>query len=191
MQFTKLVALLTLCTSTTVLAAPSNTETILFQAVGNVAAVQGNTGVNGDTRIYFQSLDNTISQGIVQYPPLSQPHTSSFITLVPANEVLAGTPIAAVTVNGTALQEIHVFFLSPANVLSEYYWTNARGFRGGPSCSECLTAQGFVASSTKLLYAMGDPVTAAIRLGFVSAGAPNGLSEAEFTAATGWTVGQL
>jgi hypothetical protein len=86
-------------------------QAVPFHPAGNVAAVQGNTGVNGNTRLYFQNADNTIGQGIVQYPPLSSPHISSFSVIVPAAEAMVGTPIAAVMVNGTALQEvIYLFF---------------------------------------------------------------------------------
>ena len=86
--------------------------------------------------------------------------------------------------------QIHVYFLSPANVLSEYIW-NA-GWQGGPSCTQCLTASNFVAAAgSQILYAMGNPDTAELRVGFVSAGAPTTLTEAVHDVGGEWQLGQL
>ena len=85
--------------------------------------------------------------------------------------------------------------MSPAQVLSEYIWTDALGWRGGPSCTVCITADTFsVQPNSKVLYAMGNNAvgnTASLRVGFVSAGAPTTLSEVDFTPAGGWKLVQL
>lgn len=88
---------------------------------------------------------------------------------------------------------MRVYFLSPSNILSEYYFTIATGaFRGGPSCTECLTASGFVAvPGSQVFYAMED-ADGIVRVGFASAGAPAGtLSEAILIPGNRWQVSQL
>ncbi|KAJ6490097.1 hypothetical protein C8R45DRAFT_1213407 [Mycena sanguinolenta] len=127
-------------------------QAVPVSAIGNVASVQG---ANADTRLFFQNGDQSISQS----------YFGSSILLVPGNEVLSGTPIAAATVNGTALEEIHVFFLSPASILSEYIWTNDIGWHGGTSCTTCITVNKFVVQrGSKILYAMGNDVAGSTRL---------------------------
>jgi len=77
-------------------------------------------------------------------------------------------------------------------VLSEYIWTNAVGWSGGSSCAECLTSSGFVAAAgSEVLYAMGNPATAELRVGFISAGAPGTISEAGHTVGGEWQLAQL
>ncbi|KAJ7811337.1 hypothetical protein B0H14DRAFT_3479789 [Mycena olivaceomarginata] len=169
-------------------------EIVPVSAVGNVAAVQG-TAV-GDTRLFFQNPDNSIEEFAINSPFNGGGHFGGSGVLAPANEVLADTPIAAVTINGTDLQEFHVFFVSPKNILSEYIWTTSSGINhGGPNCTTCITASGFVVQpGSKVLYVMandavGSPAT--LRVGFVSAGAPGTISEADFSPAKGWQLAQL
>ncbi|KAJ7107495.1 hypothetical protein C8R44DRAFT_885490 [Mycena epipterygia] len=178
-------------TSKNGIAAP---EVVPVSTVGNVAAVQGT--VLGDTRLFFQNPDNSIQQLDLNSPFNGGGHFQNSAVLVPANEVLANTPIAAVTINGTDLQEIHLFFVSPSNVLSEYIWTtSSSNWHGGPSCTTCITTIGFVVQpGSKVLYVMandavGSPAT--LRVGFVSAGAPGTFSEADFSPAKGWQLAQL
>ncbi|KAJ7711097.1 hypothetical protein B0H14DRAFT_700280 [Mycena olivaceomarginata] len=135
--------------------APSTPETRPVTFVGNVAAIQA-TALGGDTRLYYQNPDNSIQETAISGP--FAVGTSVFEgsnLLIPANEILPGTPIAAVTFNGNAFQQIHVFFVSPDNILSEYAWTGTV-WKGGPSCSDCVTANRFaVQPGSKMLYAMG------------------------------------
>ncbi|KAJ7892413.1 hypothetical protein B0H13DRAFT_1625594, partial [Mycena leptocephala] len=157
---------------------------------GNVAAVQA---TNGDTRLYSQNSNNTIQEIGVSSPFNGGGHSFGPDSLVPGAEALGGTPIAAAIVNGTGFQEIHFFFVSPTNILSEYIWADA--WRGGPSCTDCITRSGFVVQpGNKVLYAVandaaGSPAT--LRVGFVSAGAPGTISEADFSPTKGWQVAQL
>jgi len=85
-----------------VFALPDHPDAVPLVPAGNIGGVQGN---NGNTRLYYQGADNSISELAVSGPFIS-PHSSSTMALVPAAEVLKGTPIAATTVNGTALQEV-------------------------------------------------------------------------------------
>ncbi|KAJ6586320.1 hypothetical protein DFH09DRAFT_1143120 [Mycena vulgaris] len=170
-------------------AVPSSTDTGRpLTLVGNVAAVQA-TDLGGDTRLYYQNQDNSIQETSISGPFTSGTFEGTQV-LIPANEVLPGTPIAAVTLNGNAFQEIHVFFVSPSNILSEYWW-NGQTWFGGPSCgSDCITQNQFaVQPGSKLLYAMsstGGPH----RVGFVSAGNPGTLTEADITP-SGWQLAPL
>ena len=72
-------------------------------AVGNVAAVQG---ILGDTRLFFQNADSSIEQFSIS-GPFTSGHFQSSGLLVPSQEVLLGTPISAVTVNTTDLDEVN------------------------------------------------------------------------------------
>ena len=92
-------------------------------SVGNVAAVEGNTAAGvGDSRLYFQNPDNSISQLAIS-SSLAKPHTTNSPgdVIVPSSEVLYGTPIAATTVNGTALQEVSNVFELIQLRLTMYY----------------------------------------------------------------------
>ncbi|KAJ7131856.1 hypothetical protein C8R43DRAFT_1207096 [Mycena crocata] len=168
-------------------------EVFPVSALGNVAAVQSIP--SGDTRLWFQNVDRSISQIAASGPFTSGGRFESVFTLVPGSEVLSGTPIAAATVNGTSLQEIHLFFLSPTNILSEYIWDNFIGWHGGAGCTTCITTNQFVVQAgSKVLYVMGNDAagnTADLRVGFVSAGAPGTFSEVNFTPAKGWQLAQL
>ncbi len=73
---------------------------------------------------------------------------------------------------------MHVYFFSRENVLSEYIWSSG-AFHGGASCAVCVTSEGFVATGGSFLYALENPSKPSLRVGFVSAGSPNTVSEAE------------
>ncbi|KAJ7196388.1 hypothetical protein GGX14DRAFT_574960 [Mycena pura] len=190
---------------------PISADIVPVTFVGNVAPIQAPafwTGaLQGDTRIYYQNAD-----GGIQATGISGPLTSgTFIftqALVPASQVQGNTPIAAVTINEAAFQavrfrvhlahigmQVHVFFVSPSNILSEYIFSEATGWRGGPSCTDCIDVQGFVVQSgNRVLYAMANEEAgslALLRVGFVSAGAPDTLSEADFDAQNGWRLAQM
>ncbi|KAJ7892000.1 hypothetical protein B0H13DRAFT_1538956, partial [Mycena leptocephala] len=122
---------------------------------GNVAVVQA-TDLGGDTRLFYQNADNSIQQTGIHGAFNIGTFTGTGL-IVPAQEVVAGTPIAAALIS-PAFTEMHVFFVSPSNILSEYIWSNAAGaFRGGPSCSDCITVNQFVVQpGSKVLYATGN-----------------------------------
>ncbi|KAJ7908911.1 hypothetical protein B0H13DRAFT_2015800 [Mycena leptocephala] len=131
---------------------------------------------------------------------ISGPFTSGRLyagdELVPANEVQANTLIAATTINGKISRRwVHVFFISPSNVLSEYIFRPSTGWRGGSSCTECIDTSGFIVQpGNRVLYAMGNTEAgslALLRVGFVSAGAPDGLTEADYDLTNGWRLAQM
>ncbi|KAJ7440618.1 hypothetical protein FB451DRAFT_1300030 [Mycena latifolia] len=167
--------------------------TVPVSFTGGAAAVQA-INANGDSRIYYQNYDNSI-QEIAVNGPLTTGRFTGTTLLVPANEVLAGTPIAATTIAGDDLQQIHVYFLSPDHILSEYAFGGGV-WHGGPNCTDCLTRNGFVVQpGSKVLYALGNLqtplVNALVRVGFVSAGAPATLSEAVWSTGVNWQLAQL
>ncbi|KAF7351997.1 hypothetical protein MVEN_01161900 [Mycena venus] len=153
--------------------------------LGNVAAVQITTG---DTRVYFQDSTGGIVQGRVTEPFLSGGTYTGSAPLIPASEVLPYTPIAAITANTATYTGIRIYFLSRENVLSEYIWTPTAGYSGGPNCTACLTTQGIVVQNgSEVLYAMANTAFNQFRVGFVSAGQPTTISEAE-NLGGGWGV---
>ncbi|KAJ7072930.1 hypothetical protein C8F01DRAFT_1105742 [Mycena amicta] len=158
-------------------------EIVPVPANGPIGAVQDPNTF--DTRLYFQAPDGSITELAVD-GPFSSPHTNNApgFALVPANEVLPGTAIAAILING----DIHVYFFSPAKVLSEYIWQG--GWNGGPSCTFCITTSGFAASNTATLYAMVNSA-AQIRVGFVSAGVPGTIVEAGMKPGGTWSLNSL
>ncbi|KAJ7242253.1 hypothetical protein C8J57DRAFT_1244130 [Mycena rebaudengoi] len=164
-----------------------------ISTAGSASAVQNHTG---DTRIYYQHNDKSIHE-IALLGTFSSGRFDSDIPLIPANEVLLGTPIVAVSANpdGFNFQDIHVFFVSPTNILSSYVWSMSAGWLGGSGCALCITNSAFgVQAGSKLLYAMANGAAgspALLRVGFVSAGATLTLSEATFTAAAGWRLTQI
>ncbi|KAJ7059613.1 hypothetical protein C8F01DRAFT_989280, partial [Mycena amicta] len=159
------------------------------------AAVQA-TAADDDTRIYFQNPDSSIEEFAISGPFNSGVRYGAGV-LVPAPQVRVVTPIAAVSVNSGTFQEIRVYFFSPQNILSEYIYDAANGatWRGGPSCTDCLTTKQIVMwPSSQVLYALTDGVTGPttntrVRVGFVSA--PNTLSEMIWTPLAGWQSAQL
>ncbi|KAJ7476757.1 hypothetical protein FB451DRAFT_247170 [Mycena latifolia] len=155
---------------------------------GSASIVQTPTS---DTRIYHQNPDGSIWE-ISASGPFVKPAFEGQFLLVPAAEVLPGTPIVATSVDGN-LADVHVFFFSPKLVVSEYIWTNGIGWTGGSTCTKCLTANGFVAASAQYLYAVENlAATAAstLRVGFNGAGAPGSLTEANKVGGV-WQLGVM
>ncbi|KAF5343928.1 hypothetical protein D9758_012126 [Tetrapyrgos nigripes] len=120
------------------------------------------------------------------------------ITLVPASEVLSGTPFAVVNslVTPNVYTEFRLYYLSKTLVLSELIWTPATNIRFGANCADCLTQYGFQVepSSVQSLYAMINPssLTSYVRVGFISPGSPNTISEAILNKNTNkWTLSTL
>ncbi|KAJ7897725.1 hypothetical protein B0H14DRAFT_2676651 [Mycena olivaceomarginata] len=170
--------------STAVLPSPN---LVPIAPLGNVAAVQITTG---DTRIYYQDSTGAIVQGVITGPFLSGGKATAPAggVHIPASEVLLYTPIVAITANTATYTGVRVYFLSPEHVLSEYIWAPATGFIGGPSCIKCLTTQGInVQNGSNVLYAMANTAFTQFRVGFVSAGQPTTVSEAE-NLGGGWGV---
>lgn len=100
--------------------------------VGDVAA--------GSTRIYYQNPDSSIQESIISGSFVVGTFDASTL-LVPADEVLCGTPIVATTISGNGFP-IRVFFVSPSYILSEYAWTGTT-WEGWPKCTGCITANQF------------------------------------------------
>ncbi|KAJ7573247.1 hypothetical protein C8J56DRAFT_903875 [Mycena floridula] len=130
------------------------------QAIGSVSSIQD---TKGNAYIYHQEPDGR-----------SQ-------VFVPAGQALNNTPIAA-TFNGVGTGQangIHMFFLSPGLIVTEYLWTGAEVI-GGSACPQCITTNGFLAATSQFLYAENNPTgsPAQLRVGFNSAGSPGGLTEA-------------
>ncbi|KAJ7861170.1 hypothetical protein B0H13DRAFT_2355236 [Mycena leptocephala] len=170
-------------------------EIRLISTASSASAVQNHTG---DTRVYYQNTNDKSIHEIAVLGTFSSGTFEAEGSLIPANEVLFGTPIVAVSANpdGPELfQDIHVFFVSPTNILSSYVWQSSTGWLGGSSCAPCITSSTFgVQAGSKLLYAMANGAAgspALLRVGFVSAGATSTLSEATFTAAAGWRLAQI
>ncbi|KAJ7206271.1 hypothetical protein GGX14DRAFT_457503 [Mycena pura] len=155
--------------------------------IGNVAAVQIATG---NTFIFYQNSTGEIVLRRVTAPFLSGGTDKAEDFAVPASEVLPYTPIVAITANTAATYTgIRLYFFSRENVLSEYTWAPSPvGWIGGPSCTSCLTAQGIVVKDgSQVLYALANPAFNQFRVGFVSAGQPGTISEAE-NLGGGWGV---
>ncbi|KAJ7633935.1 hypothetical protein B0H17DRAFT_1149855 [Mycena rosella] len=161
--------------------------------VGNVAAIQAPAGA-ADTRIYYQEPDNSIHVLLISGPFTTGRWFGSEL-VVPAAEVQFNTLIAAVTIDGGDFTLAYLFFISPSNVLSGYIGTPAAGWVGGPACTDCITALNFVVQpGNRVLYAMGndDPGSPAVlRVGFISAGAPDTLTEIDYDPTNGWRIAVL
>ncbi|THU98019.1 hypothetical protein K435DRAFT_777691 [Dendrothele bispora CBS 962.96] len=162
-------------------------------AVGDIAAVQVS---NGGTRIYYEPRNGSGIAQICTSAPFSTGdtncHTGNFGG-VAAGDVLPGTPVAAVTLDG--FSELRVYFFSRDNVLSEAIWTTAGGARSGDACPNCITHSGFqVVPGSKALYAMISTTMPAshVRVGFISAASPNTITEAILNSNTNrWSLSTL
>jgi len=177
--------------------AKRSTDLLPFRSLGGIAAVIRSPT---ETQIYYQNPDG----GIWAYDSMgSNTFTNSHIffndPLVPAEEVMEGTPIEAVQMNfADGSFTIHVFFISPTLTLSEWRFdfdptsSANTGWFHGPSCVTCITNAGFVvADGPKLAYFLADAPTNLVRVGFVSAGAPGTLSEAVLDASGEWKLTQI
>ncbi|KAF8054324.1 hypothetical protein FPV67DRAFT_1460906 [Lyophyllum atratum] len=174
-----------------------NTSAVTYVPVsplGNVAAVELFGTRAPQTRLVYQ--DST--GAIVQYGITDGPFTTGKTdfpagALVPASEpILRGTPIAFTAI-GNADQGFHVYFLSPDRILKEYKWTAGVGGRYGNNCAECIDHMGFsVTAGRDFLYALENPTTNVLRVGFVSPGVPGTLVEAvKVNDASPWQLAPL
>ncbi|KIK66791.1 hypothetical protein GYMLUDRAFT_82159 [Collybiopsis luxurians FD-317 M1] len=165
----------------------------LAVAVAGVSNMDALTLSSGETQIYYQ---NSTTRGITLLSVsnvFNSGHFQSSIPLAPSSEVRQTSPIAVAAI-GDPWTEIHVFFVSPLNVLSEYIWTSStNAWQGGPSCSACLTSDGYLASaSSNMLYALVTATSTCTtwRVGFVSAGVSNTITEVINTG-SGWILAPL
>ncbi|KAG7095612.1 hypothetical protein E1B28_006337 [Marasmius oreades] len=154
--------------------------------VAPLADIAGIQGSNADSRMFYQRADGSIWQTCVS-GHWTNGRTTCDNRIVPANEVLYGTPLAAVATPN--LTEWHLFFLSPTYTLSEYIYqqtsistTNPSGVRGGTSCTDCITSEQFVvvgprSRALSALYQVQNDEPK-LRVWFVSAGQPNTVMEA-------------
>ncbi|KAF7347957.1 hypothetical protein MSAN_01747800 [Mycena sanguinolenta] len=173
-------------------AVPTPDFSKIFPA-GPIAVVQV---PSGDTRLFFQSSNASIELISINGPFLTGTIYDREM-LVPAGEAVLGTPIAVVASTTTTFNGIRLYFVSPSNILSEYIFDINTGWSGGPSCVDCMTVENFVVNpGNHVLYAMWNtaptaenPIT--IRVGFTGAGAPEGLTEAEWDDVHGWRLAEL
>ncbi|KAJ7150614.1 hypothetical protein C8R46DRAFT_1229548 [Mycena filopes] len=195
MLFRALRLLLTLALTGAALAVDTETNTtgphpLITPFSGQTATIT--QLASGDTRIYYTADDGGIWQ-IVAHGPFNKAGSFQGNTpLVPANEVHPCSPVVVTSVDG-AFADVHVFFFSPKLVVSEYIWANGIGWSGGPGCAKCLTASGFIADSATLLYAaenLAPNAPSMLRVGFLSPGAPGGLSELNKVNGT-WQLGVM
>ncbi|KAJ3994902.1 hypothetical protein F5050DRAFT_1574664 [Lentinula boryana] len=149
---------------------------------------------DGNTRVYYQDSKNgSIIQLVISNALTEGGYVSSNVWVRPS-QVRSNTPVAVSLVlsDTNTFQEIHVFFFSPDNILSEYYW-KGDGPQGGPDCSDCVTGSGFVGvEGSQLLYALASSATSppTLRVGFISTGSPNTITEAVKTTG-GWSLASL
>ncbi|KAJ6577648.1 hypothetical protein B0H19DRAFT_1370785 [Mycena capillaripes] len=144
-------------------------DIIPINFIGPVAATQ-TPGGGGDTRLYFQNADGSI-QTAGTSGPFTVGKTHDNVLMVPVGEAQLNTPLAAIQIGDTDNLELRLYFISPSNILSEYIWSKANNasWRGGPTCTDCITRQGFVVQTNRVLYAMVNTDignTAKYRVGF-------------------------
>lgn len=152
-------------------AAPS---VVPFTTKSDIAIIQNPNG-NGDSRIYYQPASGTITEySLSGNFDTGKTKGTGPLAIVPAAQAFQGTPISAVVFKDYV--EVHVFFLSPQGILSEYYWSAATSWKGGPGCAECVTALG-IRVNGRALSATLNPIGNVIAVGFVSAAAPGTLTE--------------
>ncbi|KAF5383961.1 hypothetical protein D9757_007358 [Collybiopsis confluens] len=163
--------------------------------VAGVSNMDALTSSTGETRVYYQ---NSTTRGITALSvtnAFNVGHFETSIPLVPSGEVRQSvpSPIAVASI-GDPWTEIHVFFVSPTNILSEYIWTaSTNTWQGGPSCTACLTSDGYIVStSSNMLYALATTTSTCTtwRVGFVSAGVSNTITEVVNTG-SGWILAPL
>ncbi|KAJ3773053.1 hypothetical protein FB446DRAFT_845111 [Lentinula raphanica] len=149
---------------------------------------------NGDTRLYYQDRNNGSIIEVVISNAFTIGQYEASLVLAPFSEVRSNSPVAvSLVADGDTFLQVHTFFFSKENILSEYYWETGIGIQGGADCSTCVTSKGFVGvADSQMLYAMASSATSppTLRVGFVSAGSPDTISEAVNTG-SGWSVASL
>ncbi|THU88097.1 hypothetical protein K435DRAFT_842287 [Dendrothele bispora CBS 962.96] len=155
-------------------------------AVGNIAAVRDDTG-KGATHIFYQARNGSIVRLCTTTAFIGNGKQNCGSTeVVPANEVMYGTPITAAPLwtSAGAFDGNNVYYYSPDGILSEYI--NAKMLHG-PSCTQCVTNQRFrVVNGSVALYSFADNKTPGmqLRVGFESVESPGTITEATFNSNT-------
>ncbi|KAG6812903.1 hypothetical protein H0H92_015455 [Tricholoma furcatifolium] len=172
-----------------------------FASIGDVSIVYAAAG--NDARMYFQPASGTANAGTISEYAISGPFDTGrrfggFQGLVPASEVAQGSPVSATILtsltNGfqevhessssfktlvvNSSLQIHVFFVSPAGILSEYFYDTA--WHGGAGCgSACVTSLGFKVNSSTIAPTANQNANASfITVTFKDANNPGTLSQA-------------
>ncbi|THV04596.1 hypothetical protein K435DRAFT_835320 [Dendrothele bispora CBS 962.96] len=162
------------------------------QAVGDIVAVRSeNSKSVGATHVFFQDRSGVINRlcttdafvrGGTQDPECTPQRNA-----VPADEVLFGTPLAAVTLTGPngGFAGNHAYFIKPDFTLGEYNHSSSPKF--GTGCTTCIDNEKFqVQPGSTALYAIATTEKPAfqLRVGFVSAASPGTVTEATYNANT-------
>ncbi|KAJ3897668.1 hypothetical protein F5879DRAFT_995696 [Lentinula edodes] len=150
---------------------------------------------DGGTRVYYQEDSGSIIEMVITNAFTMSGVYKESTVLVPASQVRSNSPVAVSlpVADGDTFLQVHTFFFSPENVLSQYYWDSVLGIQGGANCLTCVTSEGFVGvAGSQMLYAIASSATSppTLRVGFVSAGSPNTISEAVNTGGA-WSVASL
>ncbi|KAG6907227.1 hypothetical protein DXG01_009844 [Tephrocybe rancida] len=156
--------------------APTAPASVTFSTQADFALVMNPAG-DGDSRLYSQPESGTISEYSI-----TGPFDTGFIKgipspidIVPAAEVLAGTSISA-------------GILGPG----EYYWSSATSWKGGASCSECVTTLGVhVSKGIKSLSTSIDQVNNIITVTFMDADQDNGTLNQAIRRNGTWSIAPL
>ncbi|KAJ6532646.1 hypothetical protein B0H19DRAFT_1272893 [Mycena capillaripes] len=176
-------------------AAVPTPDFIKISPAGQIAVIQL-PQEGSDTRLYYQRSDSSIWAAAIN-GPFVVGSLSATQMRVPAGEAALGTPIVVVADGTTVFNEIRLYFVSPSNILSEYIFDLATGWRGGPTCTDCITTENFVVNpGNRVLYAMWNTAPTAqnpttLRVGYIGAGSPDGLTEADWDSVHGWRLAVL
>ncbi|KAK7047480.1 hypothetical protein VNI00_006711 [Paramarasmius palmivorus] len=148
---------------------------------------------NGNSFIFYQSASTFDIMMVHVTDAFTDGVTKNVKLIVPANEVMRGTPIAVAQRHrgekgDNDVGVLDIFFFSPNGILSEYRYLNDETphWRGGAACNLCVTHQNYQAASpfrgSLFLYASGgnpNKAEAGIRVGFRSANFPDTITEAD------------
>ncbi|KAK7047479.1 hypothetical protein VNI00_006710 [Paramarasmius palmivorus] len=148
---------------------------------------------NGNSFIFYQSASTFDIMMVHVTDAFTDGQSKNVQVIVPASEVMRGTPLAIAQLNrgekgDNDLGNLDLFFFSPDGVLSGYRYLNDETphWRGGAACGLCVTHQNYQAASSfrgsLFLYADGGnwkKSGAGIRVGFRSANFPNTVTEAD------------
>ena len=176
--------------------------------VGGVAPAPLDSGLS---EYYYQVSSGAIVGVEVSGPfETSSSTTSAPFTRISPGQALFGTPIATCssstagateytnvrayeTVNGcSSILQLHVFYFDPENLLSEFTWTPSIGWQNGSACTNCVQQAGFFGvNGSQVLYAYENSPAGTVRVGFISAGSPQTLSEAVQSPNAAWSLTTL
>ncbi|KAL0567191.1 hypothetical protein V5O48_014803 [Marasmius crinis-equi] len=151
---------------------------------GDVVMVQART--NKPSWVIYQDRAQGDIVAMRVSGPFSHGHLTKTVTVVPANRVLPGTPLAVAHQHQDANDPgtVQLFFFDGANVLSEARWTKERGWFHGTDCSVCVDQKKRyqAISQNKILYArasLNEHRKAGMRVGFQSVDYSGTIAEAD------------